>query len=129
MATVGSRVDLQVASGSGQATFVTLMLGARRIFVGGKLYVRVRMKLTLPMRLTAYLSEYDRRWSVIDPGDKRYAQWSRTVGAGARAMRFELPKGFRFRPSHHYRMELYMRSGRQFLVRRTKVHFFHERRH
>ncbi len=48
MATVGSPIDLEVVGAAGQATLLASVSGAKRIFFGGRAYIQVRLRLTLP---------------------------------------------------------------------------------
>ena len=113
MAPVGSAIDLQVDARTG-GKLATSILGARQIFVGGKPYIRVRLKLTVPAHVTAYLG---------DLRHKRYAHWTRNVGAGLHTLLFRLPASVHLRRGNRYRMEVHVRAGKQALVRRTRIDF------
>ena len=93
MAPVGSAIELQVDARTGGAKLVTVILGAR---------------------MTAYL---------CDLRNKRYARWTRDVGAGLHTLLFRLPASVQLRKGNRYRMELYVRTGSQAVVRRTRIDF------
>ncbi len=110
---LGSPIDLKVAGGKGRAELRVVVYGANRVFYAGHAEIRLRVKLTLPVQLTAYL---------LDRQGKRYAQWKLgAVPAGLNKLRFVLPAKVKLLRYHRYHLDLYFRAPGQRLVRHVRV--------
>jgi len=107
------RFDVKVVGGTGQATLIASVAGAKRIFFGGRPYIQVRLKLTLSVRVAA---------DLVEVRHKRYARWNVRVGAGVHNVRFAL-RSVHLRTGHRYQLRLTLRNGTQVVVRRTRAHF------
>jgi hypothetical protein len=114
LATVGAPVDLKVSAASGQAQLVVLTYEAKKIVVGGKRYIRLRVKVTIPVGLDAFLA---------GPLGRRYKHWSRHLDAGLHTERFALPSRVKLVKGRPYHLEMYFRSaGQDSGLRRTQIH-------
>jgi len=113
-ATVGAPVDLKVADSVGHAQLVVLTYEAKKIVVGGKRYIRFRVKVTIPVGLDAFLA---------GPMGRRYKHWSRRLDSGPHTERFSLPSRIKLVKGRAYHLEMYFRGdGQNSGLRRTQLH-------
>ncbi len=83
---------------------MVLTYDARRIVIGGHRYVRVRMKVTVPVGLTAFLA---------GPMGRRFARWDRNIEAGSHVARLAIPERVHLVRGRQYHLEMYFAGGGQ----------------
>jgi hypothetical protein len=111
---VGSAVDLSVSVATGHAQLVVLTYSARKLLLHGTRYVELRVKVTVPVGLTAFLA---------GPLGRRYARWDRHLDAGLRTPRFAVPAEVKLVKGRPYHLEMYFSGGGQRTgLRRTAIH-------
>jgi hypothetical protein len=98
----------------GHAQLVVLTYDARKLLVHGTRYVELRIKVTVPVGLTAFLA---------GPMGRRFARWDRHLEPGARAPRFAIPSKVQLVKGRPYHLEMYFAGeGQSTGLRRTQIH-------
>jgi hypothetical protein len=114
LVTVGAAVDLSVSVATGHAQLVVLTYNARKLLLHGTRYVELRVKVTVPVGLTAFLA---------GPKGRRFARWDRHLEAGLRTPRFAVPAKVKLVKGRPYHLEMYFSGGGQRTgLRRTAIH-------